>query len=277
MGDDSLEDVGKIIGSEYIDKVVMIDQSPIGRTPRSNPATYTGIFTPIREFFSSLEESRAKGYSLSRFSFNVKGGRCEACDGAGFKLIEMHFLPPVLVECEVCHGKRFNRETLEVKYKGKNIAQILEMTIDEAVMFFKNIYTISDKLKVLQSVGLGYLHLGQSATTLSGGEAQRIKISRELTHRLGKRTLYLLDEPTVGLHYEDIKMLLTVLNKLVDRGNTVMVIEHNMHIIKSTDYIIDLGPEGGEKGGHVIAQGLPEQVANNPKSLTGQYLKEYLK
>ncbi len=277
MGDDSLEDVSKIVGSEYIDKVVMIDQSPIGRTPRSNPATYTGIFTPMREFFSSLEESRARGYSLSRFSFNVKGGRCEACDGAGFKLIEMHFLPPVLVECEVCHGKRFNRETLEVKHKGKNIAQVLNMTIDEAVIFFKNIYTISDKLKVLQSVGLGYLHLGQSATTLSGGEAQRIKIARELTHRLGKRTLYLLDEPTVGLHYEDIKMLLKVLNKLVDRGNTVMVIEHNMHIIKSADYIIDLGPEGGEKGGKVMAHGLPEEIVKNLKSLTGQYLKEYLK
>ncbi|MFN3301603.1 MAG: excinuclease ABC subunit UvrA [Patescibacteria group bacterium] len=271
-----LENVNKILGSEYIDRVVMVDQSPIGRTPRSNPATYTGIFTPIREFFASLEEARERGYTPSRFSFNVEGGRCEACAGAGFNLIEMHFLPPVLVECEVCHGKRFNRETLAVKYKNKNIAQVLEMTVDEAVEFFRGIYTITDKLKILQKVGLGYIQLGQSATTLSGGEAQRIKLARELTHPLGKRTLYLLDEPTVGLHYYDLEMLLKVLNKLVDKGNTVIAIEHNMHFIKSADYIIDLGPEGGENGGRIIATGTPEEIINNKNSYTGYYLRQYL-
>ncbi|MBN2198008.1 excinuclease ABC subunit UvrA [Candidatus Wolfebacteria bacterium] len=275
-----LDKASKILGAEYLNKVVMVDQSPIGRSPRSNPATYTGIFTPIREFFSSLEESRARGYSSSRFSFNVSaskgGGRCEACDGAGFNLIEMHFLPPVLVECDVCHGKRFNRETLAVKHKNKNISQVLEMTIDEAVEFFEGLYTITDKLKVLQEVGLGYLQLGQSATTLSGGEAQRIKLSRELTHPLGKRVLYLLDEPTVGLHYYDIEMLLKVLNKLVERGHTVITIEHNMQIIKSADYIIDLGPEGGEAGGKIIAKGTPEEIVQSKKSQTGVYLKKYL-
>ncbi len=275
MGE-QLEDVGKIMGSEYLHRIVMVDQSPIGRTPRSNPATYTGIFTPIRDFFSLLEDSRARGYSASRFSFNVAGGRCEACRGAGYNLVEMHFLPPVLVECEVCHGKRFNRETLQVRYKNKNIYEVLEMTIDEAGKFFKNIPHIMDKVKVMQDVGLGYLRLGQSATTLSGGEAQRIKLARELTHRLGKRTLYLLDEPTVGLHYYDIEMLLKVLNRLVEGGNTVLVIEHNMHIIKSADYLIDLGPEGGEKGGRLVAKGLPEEVARKPKSITGSYLKKYL-
>ena len=271
-----LVDTAKISGTDYIDRVVVVDQSPIGRTPRSNPATYTGIFTPIREFFSQLEESRAKGYTASRFSFNVAGGRCEACQGAGYNLIEMHFLPPVLVQCDVCHGKRFNRETLQVKYKKKNISEILEMTIDEAGEFFENIYQITDKIKVLQEVGLGYLQLGQSATTLSGGEAQRIKLGRELTHPLGKRVLYLLDEPTVGLHYYDVEMLLKVLNKLVDKGNSVAVIEHNMHVIKSADYVIDLGPEGGEKGGKIVAKGTPEEVANNKNSITGKYLKEYL-
>jgi excinuclease ABC subunit A len=276
-----LENVNKILGSEYLDRVVMVDQSPIGRTPRSNPATYTGIFTPIRDFYSSLPEAREKGYSASRFSFNVPairgGGRCEACEGAGYKLIEMHFLPQVLVECEVCHGKRFNRETLSVKYNNKNISDVLEMTVDEASDFFEGIYTITDKLKVLEEVGLGYIKLGQSATTLSGGEAQRIKLARELTHPLGKRVLYLLDEPTVGLHYYDVSMLLQVLNKLIEKGNSIVLIEHNMHVIKSADYIIDLGPEGGEKGGKLIAKGTPEEITKIKDSYTGHYLKNYLK
>ncbi|MCL5733111.1 MAG: excinuclease ABC subunit UvrA [Patescibacteria group bacterium] len=271
-----LEKASKISGSEYIDQVEIINQSPIGRTPRSNPATYTGIFTPIREFFAELPESREKGYSSSRFSFNVPGGRCEACEGAGFNLIEMHFLPPVMVPCEVCNGKRFNRETLQIKYKNKNIAEVLEMTVDEAEEFFENIYQITDKTKVLREVGLGYLQLGQSATTLSGGEAQRIKLGRELTQPLGKKVLYLLDEPTVGLHYHDIRMLLKVLNKLVEKGNSVVVIEHNMHIIKSADYVIDLGPEGGERGGRVVAAGTPEEVSRSEHSYTGKYLKKYL-
>ena len=272
-----LENVSKILGGEYLDRVVMVDQSPIGRTPRSNPATYTGVFTPIREFFASLEESRIRGYSPSRFSFNVKGGRCESCEGAGYKLIEMHFLPPVLVECEVCHGKRFNRETLQVKYKDKNIADVLKLTIDEALEFFDGIYTITEKLKVLKEVGLGYIELGQSATTLSGGEAQRIKLARELTHPLGKRVLYLLDEPTVGLHYYDVEMLLEVLNKLIEKGNSVVLIEHNMHVIKNADYIIDLGPEGGEKGGKLVTAGPPEKIILEKDSYTGKYLKNYLK
>lgn len=272
-----LKGVAKILGVEYIDKIVMVDQSPIGRTPRSNPATYTGIFTPIRDFFAELEESRVRGYTASRFSFNVTGGRCEACQGAGHNLIEMHFLPPVLVECEVCHGKRFNRETLQVKYKGKNISEVLDMTIDDAVDLFDGIYMITDKLKVMQEVGLGYLQLGQSATTLSGGEAQRIKLGRELTHPLGKRALYLLDEPTVGLHYHDVELLLKVINKLVDKGNTVIVIEHNLHIIRAADHVIDLGPEGGERGGKIVAKGTPKEIANNKNSITGKYLTEYLK
>ncbi len=268
--------VKDILGTEYIDRVVMVNQSPIGRTPRSNPATYTGVFTPIREFFASLEESRAKGYLPSRFSFNVVGGRCEACNGAGYNLIEMHFLPPVLAKCEICNGKRFSRETLNVKYKKKNIAEVLEMTIEEAHDFFKENYKIAEKLKVLKDVGLGYLQLGQFATTLSGGEAQRIKLAKELIMPLGKHVLYLLDEPTVGLHYHDVEMLLHVLNKLIDRGNSMIVIEHNMHIIKSCDYLIDLGPEGGDGGGKVVAKGLPEVVANDPNSETGKYLKSYL-
>ncbi|MFA5163216.1 MAG: excinuclease ABC subunit UvrA [Patescibacteria group bacterium] len=272
-----LEDVSDIKGTDYINKVVVIDQSPIGRTPRSNPATYTGIFTPIRDFFAALPEAKERAYTLSRFSFNRPGGRCEACEGAGSNLIEMHFLPPVLVECEVCRGKRFNRETLQVKYKGKNIADVLDLTIDEAVNLFAEHYYIVDKLKVLQSVGLGYLKLGQSATTLSGGEAQRIKIAKELTYTLGKRTLYLLDEPTTGLHYYDIEMLLSVLNKLVEKGNSVLVIEHNLHMLKSMDYIIDLGPDGGDQGGRLVASGSPEEIAANSKSITGEYLKEYLK
>jgi len=271
-----LKGASKITDTDYIDKVIMVDQSPIGRTPRSNPATYTGIFTPIREFFAELTEARERGYTASRFSFNVAGGRCEACQGAGHNLIEMHFLPPVLVECEVCHGKRFNRETLQVKHKRKNISEVLAMTIDEATEFFDGIYTITDKLKVMQEVGLGYLQLGQSATTLSGGEAQRIKLGRELVHPLGKKSLYLLDEPTVGLHYHDVEMLLKVLNKLIDKGNSVIVIEHNMHIIKAADYVIDMGPEGGERGGKVVAKGTPEEIANNKHSITGKYLKDYL-
>jgi excinuclease ABC subunit A len=276
----TLQDVSNIKGVEYIDNVVVMDQSPIGRTPRSNPATYTGIFTPIRDFYSLLPESRERAYTASKFSFNVAvlrgGGRCEACGGAGFKLIEMHFMAPVLVGCDVCHGKRFNREVLQVKYKKKNISDVLDMTVDEALEFFSENYLIADKLRVLQSVGLGYIKIGQSATTLSGGEAQRIKLGRELTQRLGKRTLYLLDEPTIGLHYRDIEMLLAVLNKLVDKGNTVIVIEHNLHIIKSADYIIDLGPEGGDAGGKLVAKGTPEEVANNEKSITGKHLKSYL-
>ncbi len=273
----TLQDVTRIEGNEYVAKVVVIDQSPIGRTPRSNPATYTGIFTPIREFFAMLPESRERAYTLSRFSFNRPGGRCESCDGAGYKLIEMHFLPAVYVECDVCHGKRYNRETLQVKHKGKNIADVLKLTIDEAVKYFEGNYRITDKLKVLQEVGLGYLELGQSATTLSGGEAQRIKLARELTHTLGKRSLYLLDEPTVGLHYHDIEMLLQVLNKLVERGNTVVVIEHNLHMIKSMDYLLDLGPEGGEGGGKLVAKGTPEDIADTEASVTGQYLAPQLK
>ncbi|EKD24019.1 MAG: hypothetical protein ACD_81C00126G0002 [uncultured bacterium] len=269
--------VADITGSEYIDRVVAVNQAPIGRTPRSNPATYTGILTPIREFYAQLPEARERAYTASRFSFNVAGGRCESCQGAGHNLIEMHFLPPVLVQCEVCHGKRYNRETLQVKHKKKSISDVLAMTIDEGAEFFDGIYQITDKLKVLQSVGLGYLQLGQSATTLSGGEAQRIKLARELTHPLGKRVLYLLDEPTVGLHYYDIELLLTVLNKLVDKGHSVVVIEHNMHVIKSADYVIDLGPEGGARGGAIVAKGTPEEVAANKHSITGSYLKHFLK
>ena len=272
-----LKDVARILGTEYIDKINLISQSPIGRSPRSNPATYTGIFSPIRSFYSLLEESRVKGYTISRFSFNVSGGRCESCSGAGYNLIEMHFLPAVLVKCDVCNGKRFNRETLQVKHKGKSISDVLNMTVDEASEFFTNIPSISDKLKVLQSVGLGYLGLGQSATTLSGGEAQRIRLSKELTQSLGRRTLYLLDEPTVGLHYHDVEMLLRVLNKLVDANNTVLIIEHNMQVIRAVDYIIDLGPEGGDGGGKLVASGTPEEIANHPRSITGKYLKPYLK
>lgn len=272
-----IKGVAKIIGSEYVNKIVIVNQSPIGRTPRSNPATYTGIFTPIREFFAQLPASRERAYTASRFSFNRPGGRCESCDGAGFNLIEMHFLPAVLAECEVCRGKRFNKETLQVKYKNKNIAEVLQLTIAEAIEFFDGQYLITDKLKVLNEVGLGYLQLGQSATTLSGGEAQRIKLARELTHTLGSKTLYLLDEPSVGLHYHDIELLLHTLNKLIDRGNSVIVIEHNMHIIKEADWIIDLGPEGGDAGGKIIAKGSPDQIANAKNSLTGDYLLKYLK
>lgn len=276
-GKNKLIDVNEIKGVEYINKVNIIDQSPIGRTPRSNPATYTGIFTPIRDFFAELPASKERAYTLSRFSFNRPGGRCEACQGAGFNLIEMHFLPAVLVECEVCRGKRFNRETLQVEYRGHNISDVLNLSVEEAIKLFDGNYYITDKLNVLKSVGLGYLKLGQSATTLSGGEAQRVKISKELTYTLGQKTLYLLDEPTTGLHYRDIELLLQVLNKLVEKGHTVVVIEHNMHMLKSMDYLIDLGPDGGEKGGYLLASGEPEDIIRNDKSITGKYLKPYLK
>jgi len=265
-----------IEGLEYIDKVVNIDQSPIGRTPRSNPVTYTGIFTYIRELFSNLHESRIRGYKQGRFSFNVKGGRCEACRGNGIIKIEMHFLPDVYIPCEVCNGKRFNRETLDVRYKRKNIADILDMTVTEALELFKNIYKIKRRLQLLYDVGLGYIKLGQPATTLSGGEAQRVKLSKELSKIATGRTLYILDEPTTGLHFEDVKMLLNVLNRLVKKGNTVLIIEHNMDVIKSADYIIDLGPEGGDEGGSIVAEGTPEELAKCRKSYTGQFLRKEL-
>ena len=268
--------VFKVLGFEYLDGVIEVDQSPIGRTPRSNPATYTGVFSPIRDFFASLPEAKERGFGVSRFSFNRPSGRCESCEGAGHKLIEMHFLPPVLVTCDVCRGKRFNNETLEVKYKNKNISGILDMTVEEALKIFEDIYTISDKLKVLNQVGLGYIKLGQSATTLSGGEAQRIKLAKHLARPMNRRSLFLLDEPTTGLHFEDIKMLLKVLDDIIKRGNTVVVIEHNLHVIKCADYIIDLGPEGGDKGGKVVAYGTPEEIAKNKKSYTGQYLSRIL-
>lgn len=265
-----------IEGVEHIDKVIDIDQSPIGRTPRSNPATYTGLFTPIRDLFALLPESKIRGYKPGRFSFNVKGGRCEACEGDGIKKIEMHFLPDIYIPCEVCKGKRYNRETMEINYKAKNIADILDMTVSEALDFFTHHGKIRRKLKTLYDVGLGYIHLGQSATTLSGGEAQRVKLATELSKIGTGRTLYILDEPTTGLHFEDIKMLLNVLNKLVDKGNTVIVIEHNMDVIKTADWIIDLGPEGGHKGGKIICVGTPETVAKHKNSYTGQYLKREL-
>ncbi len=265
-----------IDGLGAIDKVIDIDQSPIGRTPRSNPATYTGVFTFIRDLFAQLPEARIRGYAPGRFSFNVKGGRCEACEGDGIIKIEMHFLPDVYVPCEVCKGQRYNRETLEVTFKGKSIADVLDMTVDEALEFFVNFPRINKKLLTLSDVGLGYIHLGQQATTLSGGEAQRVKLSTELSKAATGRTFYILDEPTTGLHFEDIKMLLGVLNKLVDRGNTVVVIEHNLDVIKTADWIIDLGPEGGEGGGTVVAAGTPEDVAHNPQSYTGQFLRNEL-
>jgi len=266
----------EIIGYDNLDKVINIDQAPIGRTPRSNPATYTGVFGPIRELFSMTPEARARGYKPGRFSFNVKGGRCEACKGDGIIKIEMHFLPDVYVPCEVCKGKRYNRETLEVKYKGKTIADVLDMTVSEALRFFESIPTIRRKLEVLEDVGLGYIRLGQPATTLSGGEAQRIKLSAELSKRSTGRTLYILDEPTTGLHFADVHRLLDVLNKLTDAGNTVVVIEHNLDVIKSADYVIDLGPEGGEEGGRIVATGTPEELSRVPESYTGMYLRPLL-
>ncbi len=267
---------GKISGFNLFDKVIDINQSPIGRTPRSNPATYTGLFTPIRELFSGTQESRSRGYKPGRFSFNVKGGRCEACQGDGVKKVEMHFLPDVYVTCDVCKGKRYNRETLDILFKGKNIHQVLEMTVEDAVVFFKAIPVLKRKLDTLMDVGLSYITLGQNATTLSGGEAQRIKLSRELSKRDTGKTLYILDEPTTGLHFHDIELLLTVLHRLRDHGNTIAVIEHNLHVIKTADWIIDLGPEGGDKGGEIIATGTPEDVVKVKSSYTGQYLKTLL-
>ena len=264
---------GKISGLEFIDKVIDIDQSPIGRTPRSNPATYTGLFTYIRDLLAQLPEAKIRGYKPGRFSFNVKGGRCEACEGDGLIKIEMHFLPDVYVKCEICKGKRYNRETLEIKYRGQSVADMLDMTVSEALIFFENIPKIKRKLQTLFDVGLGYIHLGQQATTLSGGEAQRVKLSTELSKVSTSQTLYILDEPTTGLHFEDIKMLLSVLNRLVDKGNTVIVIEHNLDVIKTADNIIDLGPEGGDGGGRIIAEGTPEQVAKTKGSYTGEFLK----
>lgn len=266
----------RIDGIAHIDKIVDIDQSPIGRTPRSNPATYTGAFTPIRDWFANLPEAKARGYKPGRFSFNVKGGRCEACQGDGLIKIEMHFLPDVYVTCDVCKGKRYNRETLEVNYKNKSIADVLEMTVEEAVDFFQAVPSIRDKMKLLSRVGLGYIHIGQQATTLSGGEAQRVKLSKELSRRATGRTLYILDEPTTGLHFEDVRKLLHVLQELVHQGNTVVVIEHNLEVIKTADWIIDMGPEGGSGGGYVVAAGTPETVAETRKSYTGQYLAPYL-
>lgn len=264
-------------GTEYLSRAILIDQSPIGRTPRSNPATYTGAFTFVRDLFASTDEARVKGWKANRFSFNVKGGRCEACQGNGEIAVEMHFLPTVYVPCDVCLGKRFQKETLEVKYKKRNIYEVLKMTVEEALEFFEDIPAIYDRLKTLSDVGLDYLELGQSATTLSGGEAQRIKISSELYRPHLQKTIYLLDEPTVGLHYEDVKKLIEILQKLVDSGNTVLVIEHNMDIIKSADYIIDIGPEGGNGGGKIVAKGTPEEVAGSAKSHTGHYLKKILR
>jgi excinuclease ABC subunit A len=263
-------------GLDQLDKAIVIDQTAIGRTPRSNPITYTGAFTPIRELFANLPVARVRGYDAGRFSFNVKGGRCENCEGGGLIKIEMHFLPDVYVECEVCHGARYNRETLDITYKGKNIADVLRMTIDEAARFFRNVPSVSDKLEALLDVGLGYVHLGQPGTTLSGGEAQRIKLATELAKKATGRTIYILDEPTTGLHFADIDRLLRVLMKLRDAGNTLVVIEHNLEMIKSADWVIDLGPEGGDGGGRVVATGTPEQIAATAGSHTGEYLQPLL-
>ncbi len=266
----------KLSGTEFLDKVVDIDQSPIGRTPRSNPATYTGAFTHIRDWFSGLPEAKARGYKPGRFSFNVKGGRCEACQGDGVIKIEMHFLPDVYVECDVCQGKRYNRETMEIKFRGKSIADVLDMTVEEGLDFFKAVPPIRDKMQTLFQVGLGYIHIGQQATTLSGGEAQRVKLAKELSRRATGKTLYILDEPTTGLHFEDVKKLIEVLQTLVDQGNTIIVIEHNLEVIKTADWLIDLGPEGGDKGGHIVAAGTPEDVAEVAESYTGHYLASHL-
>ena len=266
-----------IEGCENLDKVIDIDQSPIGRTPRSNPATYTGVFDQIRDLFASTADAKSKGYKKGRFSFNVKGGRCEACSGDGIIKIEMHFLPDVYVPCEVCQGKRYNRETLDVKYKGKSIFDVLDMTVEEAMKFFENVPSISRKIATLNDVGLSYIKLGQPSTTLSGGEAQRIKLAAELSRRSTGRTVYILDEPTTGLHFADVHKLTEILHKLAEGGNTVIVIEHNLDVIKTADYIIDMGPEGGDRGGTVIAKGTPEEVAEQPQSYTGQYLRKYLR
>lgn len=265
-----------ILGIDNLDKVIAIDQSPIGRTPRSNPATYTGVFNDIRDLFASTAEAKARGYKANRFSFNVKGGRCEACQGDGIVKIEMHFLADIYVPCDVCKGARYNRETLEVKYKGKNIYDVLEMTVEEGLEFFSSIPKIKRKLQTLYDVGLGYVKIGQPATTLSGGEAQRVKLSTELSRRSTGKTVYILDEPTTGLHTADVHKLIEVLHRLVDNGNSVIVIEHNLDVIKTADWILDLGPEGGDDGGEIIAQGTPEQVAATEGSYTGQYLKKLL-
>ena len=263
-------------GIEHLDKVIAIDQSPIGRTPRSNPATYTGLFNDIRELFSSTQDARARGYGPGRFSFNVRGGRCEACSGDGLLKIEMHFLPDIYVPCEVCKGKRYNRETLEVRYKGKNIHEVLEMTVEEALPFFENLPRLNKRIQTLKDVGLGYVKLGQPSTTLSGGEAQRVKLATELSKQSTGSTVYILDEPTTGLHTADVHQLVEVLQRFVDKGNTVVVIEHNLDVIKTADYIIDLGPEGGSGGGTVVCTGTPEEVAAHPESYTGKYLKAVL-
>jgi len=265
-----------ITGLEHLDKIIDIDQSPIGRTPRSNPATYTGVFTPVRELFAELPEAKIRGYGPGRFSFNVKGGRCEACQGDGLVKIEMHFLPDVFVPCDVCKGKRFNRETLEVRFRGLSIAEVLDLTVEDGCTIFENQPRILQKLVTLRDVGLGYIHLGQSATTLSGGEAQRVKLATELSKRDTGRTLYILDEPTTGLHFEDVRVLLEVLHRLVDRGNTILVVEHNLDVIKTADWIIDMGPEGGINGGSIVASGTPEQVAATAASHTGRYLAPIL-
>jgi len=266
----------RVEGLGQIDRVIDIDQSPIGRTPRSNPATYTGLFAPLRELFAAVPEARARGYDVGRFSFNVKGGRCEACQGDGVIKVEMHFLPDIYVPCDVCKGQRYNRETLEIRYRGKNIHEVLEMTVEDALRFFQNVPAVAGKLQTLTDVGLSYVRLGQNATTLSGGEAQRVKLSRELAKRATGRTLYILDEPTTGLHFYDVAQLLDVLHRLRNEGNTIVVIEHNLDVIKTADWIIDLGPEGGEGGGEIVATGTPEQVAANPHSHTGAYLRPLL-
>ena len=266
----------EIRGLEQLDKVINIDQSPIGRTPRSNPATYTGVFDQIRDLFAATADAKARGYKKGRFSFNVKGGRCEACSGDGILKIEMHFLPDVYVPCEVCKGKRYNRETLEVKYKGKSIYDVLNMTVEEAMEFFKHIPSIYRKIETLNDVGLSYIRLGQPSTELSGGEAQRVKLATELSRRSTGKTVYILDEPTTGLHFADVHKLIEILHRLAESGNTVIVIEHNLDVIKTADYIIDIGPEGGDRGGTVIAQGTPEEVAESPISYTGKYVKRYL-
>ena len=265
-----------IMGMEQLDKVINIDQSPIGRTPRSNPATYTGVFDLIRDLFASSVDAKERGYKKGRFSFNVKGGRCEACAGDGIIKIEMHFLADIYVPCEVCHGKRYNRETLEVKYKGKNIYEVLDMTVEEAVKFFENVPSIRRKLETLNDVGLSYIKLGQPSTTLSGGEAQRIKLATELSKRSTGRTIYILDEPTTGLHFADVHKLTEILRRLAEGGNTVVVIEHNLDVIKTADYIIDVGPEGGARGGTIVACGTPEEIAENPNSYTGIYIRKFL-
>ena len=266
----------KVEGIDNVDKVVNVDQSPLGRTPRSNPATYTGVFNDIRNLFVNLPEAMIRGYKPGRFSFNVKGGRCEACSGNGYKTIEMNVLPDVMVPCEVCHGKRYNRETLEVRYKGKSIADVLDMTINQAVEFFENVPNILQKIKTIQDVGLGYIKLGQPSTTLSGGESQRVKLATELSKRDTGKTIYILDEPTTGLHFEDIRILMDVLQKLVDRGNTVLIIEHNLDVIKLADHIIDMGPEGGRNGGLLLSAGTPEEVAKSKAGFTPKFLKQEL-